>query len=312
MPGFTSDSLRYLLLFCALPLILVPVAFLGQKIITWQVRHQNNLASPTKRGLSYWHIAVDVVLLVLIVVSFSQLISQTAFKPNFWLLICSLAIPILVALFRILELYVIDKHTESQKSGSESMARKGAKQDLSELAAFARSLLIKSNDRLEVIARFREVTHWDLPEVDAFVRQVEASYVDEQPMEAVTVESGPRHTPPAILVAVGLWVILLFAASGMSFFMRGIAGILGTAASAFSIALLVRAARRTRPSCLWLAVEIGLFVGLVASVLIVRIISLQPGHYWNQWATFIALPIAAVCGSEVAASKWVAAVINGM
>jgi hypothetical protein len=310
--GFSSTFLRELLLFCVLPLILIPTAFLGQWIINWYVRHQNDLAFPTKRGLSHWHIAIDIVLLVLIVVSFSLFISQPAFKPNFWLLICFLAIPILAALFRILELTMIDKHAVSQRSRSESMARKGAKQNISELAAFARSLLAKYNDRLEVIVRFREATHWDLPEADAFVRQVEASYMNEAPIESNMIDNGTHRTPPAILVAVGLLTVLFFVATGASMFMRGIAGVLGIAASAFGLTLLARAARRTMPSRLWLAVEIGLFIGLVASVLLFRAITLQPDHYWNQWATFIALPIAAVCGSEVAAMKWVAALIERM
>ena len=311
MPNFSSDF-RWLLLFCSLPLILIPVTLLGRWIITWYGRHWNNLDASIRRRLSYWHIAIDIVLLVPIVAIFSLLISQPASEFNMWLLIYVLSIPILGALHMILELYVVSKHTESQKSRLELMARKGAEQDFLELTAFAHSLLAKHNERDVVIAHFREATHWDLPEADTFVRQVEASCVEEPPMEGMIIDNGMYRTPPAILMAVGLLAVLLFAVMGASFFMRGITGVIGTSASAFVLALLARAARRTRPSRLWLAVEIGLFIGLVASVLLVRAISLQPGHYWNQWATFIALPIAAVCGSVVAASKWVAAVIDWM
>ena len=122
-------------------------------------------------------------------------------------------------------------------------------------------------------------------------------------------DRGRKRTPTTLLVALGLLAALLFVATGVSLFIRGAAGVISTAGSAFGLMLLASAARRTRPSRLWFAILVGSLAGCVAGVLIVRDLSLQPRHYWNQWAVY-AMPIGAICGSVVAASEWVAAVLD--
>lgn len=261
-----SSEFRWLLLFCSLPLILVPTALLGGKIITWYGRQWNNLDSSIRRELFYFHIPIYLVLLIPIVVVFSRLISQSATKFDLRLLLYICAILLLGALYMILELYVVSRRAESQKSKFETM-------------------------------------EGDILEENTSSQQIEACVVEASPMESNTIDYGMSRTSPIVLVAVGFLTILLFVVTGMSLFLRGITGIIGTAVSAFGLTFLVSAARKTKPSHLWQSVLIGLFIGFVAGVLFVREKSLQPGYTWNQWATLIALPVAAICGRIVAASK---------
>jgi hypothetical protein len=105
-----------------------------------------------------------------------------------------------------------------------------------------------------------------------------------------------------LLIFIAIVSTLLFIYIGKCIFLPGLNGFIIAAINAFGRGLMGAVARARRPSWLWRANPMGLLLGVILSIAIIRKESLQPHHYWNQWSV-VALPVAAFCGSVVASVK---------